>query len=76
MFPGVPQVVPQDVPNSTSILYDLPQFNSHVHQLNRSAKSVEYLFLFCDWGPKNAQCFKKISQSICPLKKKEKRKKV
>jgi hypothetical protein len=62
-------------------VYGLPQFNSHVHQLKRSAKSVEYLFLFCDWGPKRSfyrgvpNVPKKLANQCAPLKKGKKKKK-
>jgi len=49
------QVVPQDVPNSTSLLSLMVcrKFNSHAYRLKRWAIREHICFYFETWGPKN-----------------------
>jgi len=49
------QVVPQDVPNSTSVLSLMVcrKFNSHAYRLKRWAIREHICFYFETWGPKN-----------------------
>jgi len=60
MFPWASpssHVVPQDVPNNTSILSHMicPKFNSHVYKLKKVGQRGAHLFLFCNRDPK--RCF-------------------
>jgi hypothetical protein len=51
---GVPQVVPQDIPNSTLILSYMvcPKFNSHIYKLKRQAKEkIMYIYKNKDGNP-------------------------
>jgi hypothetical protein len=61
LFPStsqcVPRVVPEDVPNSTWVLFHIvcPKFNSLVYKLKRSNPGVQICFYFATRGPK--RCF-------------------
>jgi hypothetical protein len=90
MFPWASpssHVVPQYVPNNTSILSHMicPKFDSHVYKLKKMGQREAHLFLFCNRDPK--RCFywggpnvpKTIGDvpiNVMCLLKKEKKKKV
>jgi hypothetical protein len=82
-FPNF-QCVPQDVPNSTSVLLHMvcPKFNSHVYnKLKRYSIGKYICFYFATWDPKRSfhwgvlNMSKKLlmGQSIWLLQKKEKK---
>jgi len=89
MFPWASpssHVVPQDVPNNTSILSHMicPKFNSHVYKLKKVRQRGTHLFPFCNRDPKRwfllgmAQCSKNnwwwANQcNVPPQKRKEKK---
>ncbi len=54
---NVPKCIPQEVPNSTQVLFCMvcSKFNSHLSKTAKTEKVKSrgtHLLLFCNWGPK------------------------